>query len=424
MSVSWRASTLAPFGVRNFRFQWPADLLACWGIEMENIMLGWYILVETQSVLMLTFYAALQYLGTLCAPVFGMVGDRIGPRRLLCTMRAGYAAIASTIMVLAFSGLLQPAFVFVSATLMGLIRPSDLAVRSSLIGEIMPTRLLIRAMGIARTTMDSARILGALTGTTLVALLGMASAYVVVVTLYLTSLALVIASAGGNRGRRAAAARAVVPAASPWADTRDGFSHVWARPYLLAAMCIAFLCNFTAYPFMNNLMPYVAKEIYGMDQRGLGYLAASVGMGAVFGSLLLSRIGSGLRLARLILKFSLAWHVAMLVFAQTTHPAMGIPILLMAGFCQSLTMVPLATLLVRTADPRFRGRVMGIRMFAIYALPMGLLLSGPLIARIGYPLTVALYSAVGVTVTLFIGLRWREHLWDVRAPANAVSARA
>ena len=216
MSASWRSDTLAPFRVRNFRFQWPADLLACWGIEMENIMLGWYILVETQSVLMLTIYAALQYVGTLCAPVFGMVGDRVGPRRLLCVMRASYAAISCTIMVLAFSGLLQPAFVLVSATLMGLVRPSDLAVRSALVGETMPPRLLIRAMGIARTTMDSSRILGALTGTTLVALLGMAQTYVVVVTLYLTSLALTAASAGGSRGQRAAAARAGVPAASPW----------------------------------------------------------------------------------------------------------------------------------------------------------------------------------------------------------------
>ena len=35
---------LAPFRVRSFRFQWPADLLTSWGIEMENLVLGWYIL--------------------------------------------------------------------------------------------------------------------------------------------------------------------------------------------------------------------------------------------------------------------------------------------------------------------------------------------------------------------------------------------
>ena len=43
------------------------------------------MLVETQSVLLFTLFASLQYLGTLLAPMFGVVGDRIG-RNLLCAM--------------------------------------------------------------------------------------------------------------------------------------------------------------------------------------------------------------------------------------------------------------------------------------------------------------------------------------------------
>ena len=49
-----RPPALAPFSVRSFRFQWPADLAMSWAYEMENIVLGWYILVETQSVTLLT----------------------------------------------------------------------------------------------------------------------------------------------------------------------------------------------------------------------------------------------------------------------------------------------------------------------------------------------------------------------------------
>ena len=39
-----RLSVPAPFRIRSYRFQWPADLLTSWGIEMENLVLGWYIL--------------------------------------------------------------------------------------------------------------------------------------------------------------------------------------------------------------------------------------------------------------------------------------------------------------------------------------------------------------------------------------------
>jgi hypothetical protein len=91
MTLLSSSAVLAPFRVRSFRFQWPADLLTSWGIEMENLVLGWYILVETGSVLALTLFWALQYLGTLLAPVFGMAGDRIGHRAVLCAMRAAYA---------------------------------------------------------------------------------------------------------------------------------------------------------------------------------------------------------------------------------------------------------------------------------------------------------------------------------------------
>ena len=83
-----RSSLLAPFQVRSFRFQYPADLLTSWGTEMETLILGWYILVETGSVLLLTLFGSLQYFGTLVAPVLGMAGDRVGPPPLLCAMRA------------------------------------------------------------------------------------------------------------------------------------------------------------------------------------------------------------------------------------------------------------------------------------------------------------------------------------------------
>src|SRR3954453_16948321 len=51
-----RPSALAPFRIRNYRFQWPADLLTSWAFEMETLILGWYVLVETGSVLLLTLF--------------------------------------------------------------------------------------------------------------------------------------------------------------------------------------------------------------------------------------------------------------------------------------------------------------------------------------------------------------------------------
>ena len=42
---------LAAFRVKSFRFQWPADLLTSCAFEMETLILGWYVMVDTGSVL-------------------------------------------------------------------------------------------------------------------------------------------------------------------------------------------------------------------------------------------------------------------------------------------------------------------------------------------------------------------------------------
>jgi hypothetical protein len=79
----------------------------------------------------------------------------------------------------------------------------------------------------------------------------------------------------------------------------------------------------------------------------------------------------------------------------------------------------MVTLLLRTSDVQFRGRIMGIRMLAIYGNLPGLLISAPLIARFGYPLTATLYCAIGIVFMTAIAVRWRSDLWRLDAPANS-----
>jgi len=81
-------------------------------------------------------------------------------------------------------------------------------------------------------------------------------------------------------------------------------------------------------------------------------------------------------------------------------------------------MVPMAVILLRTAEPAFRGRVMGVRMLAVYGLPLGMLLSGPLIEHVGFAVTGTLFSLVGIGFTVLIASRWRQHLWHSEAAAN------
>jgi MFS family permease len=413
-----RPSALAPFRVRNYRFQWPADLLTSWAFEMETLILGWYVLVETQSVLLLTVFASLTYVGTLIAPIFGVVGDRIGHRDLLAMMRATYAVLSGTLMTLALTGYLTPLYVLIIVTIMGLVRPSDLGVRGALVATIMPHEQLIGAISISRTTMDTARIAGALSGAGLFAALGMGPAYMAIVCLYLVSTVLTLRVVAPAKPRPAGAAGHDLARRSPLRDLREGMAYVWTTPQMRAAIWIAFLANLTAYPLSNGLLPYIARDIYATSQTGLGYLSASFAAGSLVGSILLSVV-SGIRVARLMIGATVMWYAALLLFAQIQTVPAAIACLALAGFSQSLTMISIAVILMRTASERFRGRVMGVRMLVIYSLPLGLLTAGSLIDLVGFAATATLYAATGLALMLAVVLHWRADLWHLHAPANA-----
>ena len=385
---------------------------------METLILGWFVLVSTDSVLLLTLFAALQYLGTLVAPLFGVAGDRRGARSVLFAMLLFYMLQAAALTGFAYFDALGPLPVFVIGTLMGLVRPSDIAIRYSLVGETISGGQLVGAMGISRTTTDSARVAGALTGAGLVATLGMAPAYSAVTLLYATSMLLTLGTA-----RRADEDGVVTARPSALHDLKASFAYVWRTPHLLAAMTLALLVNFCAFPLMGGVLPYVAREVYATDQTGLGYLAASFAFGALVGSLGLSANRKGIRSGRMMILFTLVWFAMLLVFARVDSLILGVIVLLLAGLAQTLALVPLSIMLIQSSDPRMRARVLGLRMLAIYGLPMGLMASGPLITAFGYTNTATAYGVFGLIATALILWRWHKHVWRLDAPANAGKSR-
>jgi MFS family permease len=177
------------------------------------------------------------------------------------------------------------------------------------------------------------------------------------------------------------------------------------------------LVNLVGFPLSNQLLPYVAREIYHVDETGLGYLTASFALGALLGSVAVS-LHRGMAPARIMVASGVAWFVFLLAYAQVRSLWSGAAMLAFAGFAQSLCMVTLAVVLLRIAGARFGGRIMGVRMLAIYTLPVGVVIGGALIEAIGFHPTATLYATVGIALTLLIAWRWHADLWRADASAN------
>lgn len=393
-------------------------------MEMETLILGWYVFVETQSVVLLTLFGSLQFVGTLVSPMLGVLGDRLGLRHVLAAMRLVYGLLAGVILWLAFTGQLHPTAVLIVAALSGLVRPSDMGIRSALVGATLPAAHLLAALSVSRTTQDSAKVGGALAGAGFMAAFGMVPAYLAITGLYvagaLLTLGVVDGKASPAKDAPAIDSTPAQPRPSPWRELIEGLAHVWHTPRLRAAMGVAALVNLTAFPLTMGLMPYTAREVFHLDQQGLGWLVASFALGALIGSLGLSALGRRLPPARTMVAATVAWHLFLAGFVMSSDLTWALGMLVLSGVAQSLSMVTLSIILLRTAEARFRGRIMGVRMLAIYTLPLGLLAAGALIPAIGYQPVGLLFVATGLLLTLAMTLLWREELMGQASVANAL----
>jgi predicted MFS family arabinose efflux permease len=186
-------------------------------------------------------------------------------------------------------------------------------------------------------------------------------------------------------------------------------------------MLLAFLVNLTAYPASNGLLPYVAQRIYRVDATGLGWLVASFALGGLAASVATVVTGGPRHPARAALVAIGAWYVVLLGFGHAGSLVPGLAILLIAGFAQNVGMIAMAATLLGAAGAGYRGRVMGVRMLAVYGLPVGLVAFGLLIDRIGYPSTITVAAAIGLISTVLIGVRWHASIW-ARARAGRRAA--
>ena len=401
-----------PFRIKSFRFQWPADLLASWGFEMEALILGWYIFSTTDSVLLLTVFGSLRFMGTLLSPWFGVAGDRWGSRKMMFIMRFLVLFFALCITFFEFFDILSIYMVFVLAALSGLVQPSEIVVRNSLIGDSIPKSLFMKATSFSRISHDSARIFGALVGAGLFSWLGLGISYIFVIAIYILSLILTLGvSRAHPRLDRPFEKEKSAPPLSLYSELKEGVSYIINSRPVFAIICLAFLANLTAFPITHGLMPYIAKNVMSLDENGLGQLLAVFSCGAVLGSLILALTQSQKYASKLMLINLVLWYVTLAIFAFTETKIDGLIALFFVGLAHSFAMTSMSVALLGFTDELVRGRVMGVRVLAVYGVPIGLLASGFLIDYLGYTIFMTMYIFIGITVTVIISIKWRYSIW-------------
>ena len=400
-NVSGRVN-LNPFRVLrygDYKFVWPTEALSLWAMEMETIVLAIFVLRDTNSPFLVGLIGALRVAGTLLGPFYGWMVDRYNPKLLqVCVRFFGILlAITLTTLIITDSLLLWHAYVIVTAGSM--VRMLDLILIQALTADAVPSHALHGAIGLSRSTLDGARVLGSIAGGALFELMGLDWAYITITVLYL--LATITAIRINSRP--------VITNAQTnnmWHGLREGFHYIRQNPLLPGLIFFSFLIEFTAFPIVNGLMAVVGDELYNLDGTGIGLLAAVASTGALSGALLLGIKRRVVNPSQVMIIGSLTWHALMLVLALELPLWLFAIILLLWGFSGGTTFVAMIVALLRAAPSKTRGRVMGIRSLGIYGLSLGLLFGGWISEEAGPATMFGVLGTFGLTATVIASIIW------------------
>ena len=378
---------------RNFGLVWSAITLAGMASQMETVVVVWYVLNLTDSPFLVGLTASARMGFNFLALFAGATADIVPRRILLVIVEIILASLAVLMLTLIATGMIQVWHIFIITLATGLARIFQMPTAQSLAVDSVSENRISNAVALINAGMNIALVIGPLLGGILFGLVGPDGAYVVVAALYGSSATAAIfigaTRVGVSRERE-----------SVFSTVIQGLKYVKGQQLLWAALMVAVIINITGFSFHTTLMPIFARDVLDRDSVGLGILISSFGIGALVGSMVWASIPNLRHTGYLCILAVIGWHGTMIVFATSTNFYLSVGILVVTGMMFSSTLVLILTVLMQTAQPEYRGRIMGLRTLAIYAHAFGSLAAGAIAGTLGAPATATIIGIGGIVMVI------------------------
>ncbi len=346
-------------------------------MNMQMITRSWLILrVTDDSPLALTLVTLTFALPmTVVAPFAGALADRFSRKKLIVFSQIGSGILTLILGTLDLIGIVTFWHIMVIGIFNGSLMSINMPSRQAIISDIVPDSKLMNAISLSNSSMNLTRVAGPALAGFLILLFDTAGVFFVISIIYAFAAVTIgmvhyapnrVAKTGKNVGR----------------DVGDGIRYAFANPVLRGLFIMSFIPVLFGFSYMV-LVPAWAREALAIESDGLGVLLMLMGIGATIGTLLLSVMGNIPRRGMVMLGASLAWGVALAVFAQVTSFSIAVPFLIFIGFTSSMYMSLNMTMVQLKADPEMRGRTMSIAMMTFGMMPLSAVPFGILAEKIG-----------------------------------------
>jgi len=397
---------------RNFQLFFGGQIISLVGTWMQTVAQAWLIYRLTGSGALLGWLGFVgQFPIFLLSPLAGLVADRWLRRRVVIATQTASMLLAFILAALTMTHHIHVWEIIILATLLGVVNAFDVPARQSFLIEMVGREDLLNAIALNSSMFNLARVAGPAIAGILVAVVGEGWCFLLNGISYLA----VIAGLFMMRIKKSYPGH---DGTDPLEKLREGFRFARHTKPVRALLELVSIVSFMALPF-TVLMPIFAVKILHGGASAYGTLMGAVGVGAMFGALVLATRQELRGLGKFVAFSSTGLGFSLILFSTSHWYWVSFTILVLSGFTMMMQFTATNTLIQAMVPDQLRGRVMSIySMLFLGMSPLGSLLAGWLADRIGAPVTVA----IGGFVSLVGGLAFARKWPAMRAPARDLIA--
>lgn len=386
---------------RNFRLFLGGQGVSLIGTWMQNVAQSWLVYRLTHSELLLgTALFCSQIAVFALGPLGGLAADRFSRHRLVILTQTLSMVLAFVLAALTLTGLVQVWHILALAVVLGAINAFDMPGRQSLLIQMTSKDDLLSAISLNSAVFNAARSVGPGVAGLLVAWLGEGVCFLLNGVSFLAVIGSLLAMRLAPFNRKAAA--------SPWSHLVDGFRYARHHSDVRRVLTVMAAATFANMPVLV-LAPVFADQIFHRGSRGLGFLLAAMGVGAVIGTLGLARRAQSMNLQPIIAYSGMVMGAATIAFALSPSYALSVVIMPLIGYSVFRQMASANTTIQTLILDEYRGRIMSMYSMTIVGLgPFGSLAAGALAGRFGAPATTVLGGALAIASAAVFGLANRR----------------
>jgi MFS family permease len=386
---------------RNFLIYLCGNTISLHGLWVYRVALGWFAWELSHSELWVGIVAATQFApAVVFGPIFGVLADRFDRRATSILINSVSVINMLVLGLLTSLGFIDIRVLVLLSLMQGILDGAHAPVRMSVVPNLVGRAQLQNAIALASVSFNMSRFIGPAIAGFIIAVFGVATAFVVNGVSYLALIAAMVVielnpSAKAPEGRK-----------HPWHELKDGARYVLGHRTIRTLLVVAALVSVFGRGALE-MLPAFADDVYDGGASALAILTSAIGGGAVLVGLVLARGTRWLDTRAIHLALAVAGVLVALLGALDSF-ALAIAVVALLGVTLSLCGIGSQILIQTMVDDEVRGRVSSFwGMIAFGGTSLGSLLVGAAAHVFGLKQAVIATGVLCVAITVLNVLRRR-----------------